>query len=66
MSAGDNKPGGRRLPKSPVWILVALMIALIVGFALNGIIRGTGEAAGVTGAAPGGTNAIPATGAAGG
>jgi F0F1-type ATP synthase assembly protein I len=44
----------------PWWLIVALLILLLVGFGVHALVRGAGEAAGVTEAAPGDDNATPA------
>ncbi len=52
MSEESGRPS-RKL----VWIIGGIFIALAIIFALNGLIRGGGEAVGIEDAAPGDTDA---------
>jgi hypothetical protein len=49
-----------RPPRKIIWIVGAVLIAILAIVALQGIIRGSGESVGVTAAAPGDDNAAPA------
>jgi hypothetical protein len=63
MKRNPNDTGApARPPKRIVWVLAAVLIALLVIFAVQGIVRGTGEAVGVREAAPGDTNSAPKQG----
>lgn len=59
----NEEPGdgdGRRPNKRIVWIVAGVLIALLVLVSVQGLVRGSGEAAGITKAAPGDDNATPA------
>jgi hypothetical protein len=45
--------------KRVIWIIGAVLVVLLAIIALQGVVRGTGEAVGVDGAAPGGANNAP-------
>lgn len=62
-SLDDRAP---RPPRKIIWIIGSVLVLLMVIFALQGVVRGTGEAVGVTEAAPGDDNARPAADEAGG
>lgn len=49
-----------RPPRRLIWIVGGAIIAILVLLALNGLLRGGGEASGITEAAPGDDNAAPA------
>jgi len=55
MPQPSHRPS-RKLP----WILGGILVALAIILALNGLIRGGGEAVGVEEAAPGDADARPA------
>jgi hypothetical protein len=58
MNRNSNDPNSpSRLPRKIIWIVGAILIALVVLVALQGIILGTGEAVGIKEAAPGGADA---------
>lgn len=48
-----------RRPKGPTFIVITVFVVLILVFGINAFVRGTGEAVGVTEAAPGGSNNDP-------
>ena len=52
-----NKPGG---PRNFIWIAAAVLIVAAVLVALQGVVRGGGEAIGIDEAAPGATANKPA------
>jgi|GEM_PF-4020144 hypothetical protein len=56
---GNQNPAGRSR-KRIIWIIGGVLIVVASLIALQGIIRGTGEAVGVDEAAPGGANTTPA------
>jgi hypothetical protein len=60
MDLDRNKRPGPHPSNRVIWILGGVIVVLLVVFSLNGLIRGTGESAGVTQAAPGDDNATPA------
>lgn len=57
MDQNNDKP---RPSNKTGWIIGAVLVALLVIVAVQGLVRGGGEAAGVTQAAPGDDNAMPA------
>lgn len=57
MDRSEGNPTPPRKPRSALaWIVAAAIVILLIILALQGMIRGGGEAAGVQGAAPGGDN----------
>lgn len=52
-----NGHGNRPPSKRPIRIVVGILLIILVIVAVQGLVRGGGEAAGIEGAAPGGTNA---------
>jgi hypothetical protein len=60
MDADRNKRGAARPSRKLGWIVGGALILLLAIFALQGIVRGSGEATGVSQSAPGDDNANPA------
>ncbi|RZI76964.1 MAG: hypothetical protein EOP13_00315 [Pseudomonas sp.] len=58
----DDPRRSARPSKRIIWIIGGVLIVIAALVALQGIVRGTGEAVGVDEAAPGGANATPAAG----
>lgn len=66
MSRDPYDDRAARPSRKIIWIIGGVLVLLMVIFALQGVVRGTGEAVGVSDAAPGDDNAQPTADEAGG
>ena len=64
MARDNNSDQSFRPNRRLIWIIGGILVLIAILFALQGIVRGTGEAVGIDEAAPGGANASTASGAA--